>query len=96
MRNYWYSGVLALLLLILAACGSSATAVPTAEQAPTQAPAVTQAPASTGQSATLVAYAAEHADAPGAIYFGDINQLVGPAVTPDQGDFDGNVPLDAL
>ncbi len=27
---------------------------------------------------------------------GDINQLVGPAATSDQGDFDGNVPLSAL
>ncbi len=52
--------------------------------------------AATGQSAALIAYAAEHADGPGAIYIGDLNQLVGPATTEDQGDFDGNVPLDAL
>ena len=44
----------------------------------------------------LSSYAAEHAGGPGAIYVGDLNQLVGPAVTPEQGDYDGNVPLDAL
>ncbi len=116
MRNYWYSGVLALLLLALAACGCSATAVPTAEPTPAQAPAqapaaATQAPAATqaaaatsaaaapggsDPSAALVAYAAEQAGGPGAIYIGDLNQLVGPAATEDQGDFDGNVPLWAL
>ena len=41
-------------------------------------------------------YAARLAGGPGAIYVGDINQLVGPAPTVDQGDFDGNVPLGAL
>ena len=48
-------------------------------------------------------YAADNAGGPGAIYVGDINQLVGPAPltadgTPDAdlGDLDGNVPLDAL
>ena len=47
-------------------------------------------------SAKLQAYADEHAGKPGAIFVGDINQLVGPAATEDQGDLDGNVPLDAL
>ena len=47
-------------------------------------------------SARLQAYADEHAGGPGAIYIGDINQLVGPAITEDQGDLEGNVPLDAL
>ena len=50
----------------------------------------------TAVSAKLLAYADEHAGRAGAIYVGDINQLVGPAATEDQGDFDGNVPLDAL
>ena len=47
-------------------------------------------------SAKLQAYADEHANAPGAVYVGDMNQLVGPAATAEQGDFDGNVTLGAL
>ena len=41
-------------------------------------------------------YADRYAGGPGAVYVGDISQLVGPAPTVDQGDFDGNVPLEAL
>ena len=33
---------------------------------------------------------------PGAIYVGDITQLVGPAPSESQGDFDGNVTLESL
>ncbi len=44
----------------------------------------------------LPAYAAFMAGGPGAIYIGDINQLVGPAPTVDQGDLGGNVPLESL
>ena len=44
----------------------------------------------------LPAYAALMAGGPGAIYIGDINQLVGPAPTVDQGDLGGNVPLESL
>ena len=33
---------------------------------------------------------------PGAIYLGDITQLVGPAKSVEQGDFDGNVTLESL
>ncbi len=44
----------------------------------------------------LLEYADRNAAGPGAIYVGDINQLVGPAPTVEQGDFDGNVPLAAL
>jgi TRAP-type C4-dicarboxylate transport system substrate-binding protein len=47
-------------------------------------------------SAKLQAYADAHAGGPGAIYVGDINQLVGPANPGDLGDFDGNVPLKSL
>ena len=47
-------------------------------------------------SAALQSYADEHAGGPGAIYVGDIDQLVGPAITEDQGDLEGNVPLGAL
>ena len=44
----------------------------------------------------LVAYANDNAGKPGAIYVGDITQLVGPAKTVEQGDFDGNVTLESL
>ena len=44
----------------------------------------------------LPEYAALMAGGPGAIYIGDINQLVGSAPTVDQGDFGGNVPLESL
>lgn len=54
-------------------------------------------------SDALKQYAAEHANGPGAIYVGDINQLVGPvpltldgSPDADLGDSDGNVPLAAL
>ncbi len=66
---------------------------PPATTAPGSQPAA--APAA-GVPATLAAYAAEYAGGPGAIYVGDLNQLAGPAPTEDQGDADGNVPLDAL
>ena len=46
--------------------------------------------------ADLREYAAYHAGGPGAIYVGDLSQLVGPAPTREQGDFDGNVPLESL
>ena len=69
------------------------TAIPTTIK---EAEPTAMAPSGNGVSAKLQAYADEHAGRPGAIYVGDINQLVGPAATPDQGDFDGNVPLDAL
>ena len=45
---------------------------------------------------SLVTFANENAGGPGAIYVGDIAQLVGPAPTVAQGDFDGNVTLEAL
>jgi TRAP-type C4-dicarboxylate transport system substrate-binding protein len=85
-------------MLILAACGSSATAVPAAPVA-TKAPAAPAAPAAVAAPAVspaLAAYAAKYAGGVGAIYVGDLNQLVGPAPTKGQGDAEGNVPLDAL
>ena len=76
------------------------TAVPATEavqatEEPTAA-AREEEPGTTGVSAKLQAYADEHANGPGSIYVGDINQMVGPAVTVEQGDFDGNVTLGAL
>jgi TRAP-type C4-dicarboxylate transport system substrate-binding protein len=123
------------LVVILAACGASATAVPAAKQAPVApaavaapaapaavakpaapaavaapaapaavaapaAPAAVAAPAApaavAAPTSALAKYAAEHAGKPGAIYAGDLKQMVGPAVTKDQGDLDGNVTLETL
>jgi TRAP-type C4-dicarboxylate transport system substrate-binding protein len=124
----------------LAACGSSATAVPAAKQAPAApaavaapaapaavaapaapaavaapaapaavaAPAAPAAPAAVAKPAApaavaapavspaLAAYAAKYAGGPGAIYVGDLKQMVGPASHKELGDFDGNVSLDSL
>ena len=93
--------LLVVVSIILVGCGSDPTAAPAAPAAPAAAaaPAATAAPAApTGptQEELLEQYAAEHAGGVGAIYVGDLNQLVGPAATKDQGDFDGNVTLSAL
>ena len=103
MRKYLFSGLVGIILLVIAACGgddatavpaAAATAVPatTAPAAATTAPAAGQVPVADA----LAAIAAKFANGPGAIYVGDLNQLVGPAPNHKQGDFDGNVPLDAL
>ncbi|MDA1129729.1 MAG: TRAP transporter substrate-binding protein DctP [Chloroflexi bacterium] len=87
-------GLISLLLVvmsvILAACSSDPTAVPT-RAAPTAEPT-----AMVPSGATLEEYAAAHAGGPGAIYVGDLSQLVGLAPSDDLGGFDGEVPLDAL
>ena len=103
--------VLSMILVVaLAACGGAAdppteAPAPTATTAPTQAPEPTTAPVQqTTMSADeeLVAYAAQVAGGPGAIYVGDLSQLVGPAPEPslggidDEGKPDGSVPLESL
>ena len=102
-----------LLLAGLAACGEAATPVPpTAAPTATTAPEPTEAPTAMAEEPTeammteddaLAKYAADNAGGPGAIYVGDINQMVGPAPMTltgepdsDLGDSDGNVPLSAL
>ena len=89
------------------------TAEPTSPPAPTAVP--TQAPAAAAEepeeeesgmmmevSEELAAYAASVAGGPGAIYVGDLNQLVGLATDPalggidDEGNPNGSVPLDSL
>ena len=103
-----------LLLAVTAACGESATPVPTAAPTATTAPEPTAAPTEAAMAEepteammegedALAKYAADNAGGPGAIYIGDINQMVGPApLSPtgepdaDLGDSEGNVPLSAL
>ena len=105
MRGFTFPALIVILLLALAACGPSDAPAPTAAPAATSPPAATATPQQAAaaatpepaaQTITLEQYAADHAGGPGAIYVGDLNQLVGPAPSVDQGDFDGNVPLDAL
>ena len=79
------------------------TAAPTAAP-PTEAPTATTAPQATeapeqmegDYSPELLAIAAERANGPGAIFVGDLNDLVGPAPTMEEGDSEGSVPLWAL
>ena len=105
-------GTIGLLLLACGEAATpdpTATTAPVA--APTEAPTVapTAAPTEAMEEATeepqmmegdyspeLLAIAADLANGPGAIFVGDLGMLVGPAPTPDEGDADGNVPLDAL
>ena len=98
--------------MLVLACGEAATLVPpTATTAPTAAPtavpptaAPTQAPATEAPAAEtegdygaeLLATQAQRANGPGAFFVGDLDDLVGPAPTKDEGDADGIVPLDAL
>ena len=107
MRKYLFMVLLSIVGLLALACGEAATSVPlTATTAPTQPPTAvpptdTPAPAQGTEgrgdySAELLAIAAERANGPGAIFVGDLSMLVGPAPTVEEGDADGNVPLDAL
>lgn len=73
------------------------TAVLSATDALAARPVATQVPVAqpvTFQS--LVSAAANLSGGPGAIYIGDLNQLVGPAPTFELGNSNGNVPLDSL
>ena len=104
MQKFLLMGLVAILLITIAACGGAAESPPTATTAPTAAPPTQPPPTATSAamtdgsraSASLQAYADEHAGGPGAIFVGDLAQLVGPAPDPALGDFDGNVTLDAL
>ena len=110
MRTLSLMVLLVIVATFALACGEAATsAPPTATTAPIAAPteaptiAPTEAPATEAPaqmegdySPELLAIAAERANKSGAIYVGDLSMLVGPAPTPEEGDADGNVPLDAL
>ncbi len=117
VRKIMLTGVLALLMAVILACGEAAeptepppppTAAPTATQAaaPTVQPTATEAameepteePQMMGGDADLMAAAARLAGGPGAVYVGDLNQLVGPVPEPiedDVGDY-GGVPYEGL
>ena len=111
MRKFLLMALLGIVGLFVLACGEAATPVPPTATtapptaaptepptaAPTQATA-TEAPAQMegDYSPELLAVAAERANGPGAIYVGDLNDLVGPAPTMEEGDAEGNVPLWAL
>ena len=91
--------LIGLMILVLVACGAAAT--PQAEQPATSAPIATSAPqaaiapATSGE--TLEQAAARLAGGPGAIYVGDLSQLVGPAPLAQLGfGEEGVIPLDIL
>ena len=87
--------ILVLALALLAACGGDDDGASSSSSS-SQPAASSSQKAPSGGGITLEQYAADHAGGVGAIYVGDLKQLVGPAATVDQGDFDGNVPLSAL
>ena len=103
-------GIVGLLLIACGeAATPEPTAVPPTEaptaaptEAPTTAPteveeATEEPEAMEGEfSEAVLAAAAERANGPGAFFVGDLNDLVGPAPTEDQGDAEGSVPLSAL
>jgi TRAP-type C4-dicarboxylate transport system substrate-binding protein len=76
---------LMVLMMVVVACGgAAATPVP---------PTATTAPPPT---AAVVAKAMTPIGGPGAVYYGKLEDLAGPAPTKDLGDADGNVPLDVI
>ena len=108
LQRLSFAGVLALLMAVILACGGAAepTQAPAPTAAPTAVPATpTEAPTEEPTEAAMMtadegleAVAAKLAGGPGAIYVGDLNQLVGPVPEPiedDIGDYDG-VPFEGL
>ena len=63
---------------------------------PVPEPTATPAPAASALEKYAAEYVAEHAGGPGAIYVGDLNQLVGPGPTDRLGNPTGDVTLSAL
>ena len=93
--------IVASLLATRVAPQPTHTPQPTLTPRPTFTPRPTLTPQprptlSPEQMASLSFHAARLAGGPGAIYVGNLNQLVGPAPTTEEGDAEGNVPLDAL
>ena len=103
MRKYLFSGLIGIILLVIAACGgddkAAAPAAPAAK-APA-APAATSAPAAkapaTSASVSLKEVSAKLAGGPGSIYVGDLSQLVGLAPGDGSLGAEGNmVPIEML
>ena len=110
MRKAILMSLTGLLISFLIACGAAspseeeaptaaqATEAPTATQPPTLPP--TEPPPEEGE--TLEEAAARLAGGPGAIYVGDMTQMVGPAPVAELGGLgpdgvaDGSVPLESL
>ena len=101
--------LVAIISVVLVACGGSdPTAVPATAVPATAVPAATGGSSTGGSTAAdptaepassasaIEEYAARFAGGPGAIYVGDLNDLVGPAPSEAEGDADGNVTLGAL
>ena len=96
------TGLIALLLLGVVACGGGEDEAPAApaQSSAGQAPAQ-QAPASGGGTVSgedaLAKYAVSVAGGPGSIFVGDLSQLVGPTRDLDLGlGAEGMIPLDLL
>jgi len=101
MKKYLFSGLVGLILLVIAACGGDDKAAAPAAVATTApaAPAATSAPAAKAQSSsiTLKDIAAKLAGGPGSIYVGDLSQLVGLAPGDGSMGAEGNmVPIEML
>ena len=85
--------LLALLAVILVACGGS-EAEDTAASKPAASKPAAAKPAA--DSLTLEKAAAQRAGGPGSFYVGDLSQLVGPAPGPTLGDADDMINLAGL
>ena len=99
MRKWMTMGALLALFSFVLACGGASQPEPTAARAtaaPTVAPTAVPTVPPREVSPALKAAADRLAGGPGAIYVGDLSQLVGPSYNPDHGDDEGNVPLSAL
>ncbi len=107
IRKFALTGVLALLIAVILACGEAAS--PTEPPAPTDAPATaipptptqaaavaTEAPKVMDADADLKSAAARLAGGAGAFYIGDLNQLVGPTPGEGLGDANDMVNLEGL
>ena len=96
MKKYLFSGLVGIILLVIAACGGDDKAAAPAAVATTAPAAKAPTSGTTGVSAALQAYADAHAGGPGSIFVGDYNQLVGDAPGPGLGGFDDEVSLESL
>ena len=89
--------MLAMLAVMLAACGGSESEDTSAKPAAAKPAAAKPAAAKPAAAKlTLEEVAAQRAGGPGSFYIGDLKQLVGPAPAPTLGDEDDMVNLAGL